>query len=156
MRDAGLFVMGAVTLTPTDDGGRRGPMGTGNPHQALFDRSSKLTQAEAADVVFHDCVIDLLDSPELDPGSTAPCRVYPHAPEYWRTVGAGRRLGLYEGIRRIGWIDVETGLPTDKLDVWLQAIRDRDNPADLNERVARVRAAVRAYRRRPSRDIKRR
>jgi hypothetical protein len=122
-------------------------MGTGYPHQATLDGPRELTPGDTR-VEFHDCVIDLLDRDTLDPGSTAPSRIYPLHPEYWRGVREGQRIGLYEGWRFIGGLDIRAGMSAGHLDAWLAAKEEREHPSDLQDRIRRIRRSVDAYRRR--------
>jgi hypothetical protein len=91
------YVRATLTLLPTDEDGRRGPIASGyRPQWDLGDRT------EDGAILFSDAEVWLEDELTLSPGGTAVVRLHPFFPEHWRGIREGSLLGLYEGNRRLG------------------------------------------------------
>lgn len=89
------YVLVRLTLTRTKDGGRRTPVASG--YRACWDIS------RAGD---HSLLTDaplLIEGAEwLKPGKSAITRLHPLFREYWTDLARNRRLGKFEGSRRVG------------------------------------------------------
>jgi hypothetical protein len=84
-------------------------------------------------------------------------RVTPVSPEYWRRLGPRDTVTLVEGRRAVGSVIVEIGLDPETLTEWFREREEQAHPADLEERVERIRRATDDFvRRQASRDIQRR
>ena len=148
---------GWLSLIPTASGGRRSAIATGYRPQARIPGSVVIAGGDALEDVVTDCAIELEGLAELQPGETAHVRVTPVSPEYWRRLGPRDTVTLVEGRRAVGSVIVEIGLDPETLTEWFREREEQAHPADLEERVERIRRATDDFvRRQASRDIQRR
>ncbi len=82
-----------LTLTSTEDGGRRMPVHPGYRPSAIVDGE------------YHDVAI-YFDADDLPPGGSILVRCYPFRTDFWRAVFVGESVAIREGRRTIGRLTV--------------------------------------------------
>lgn len=136
---------GWVTPKSPQDGGRRRPIFSGYRAMAHLPPGSAGDLVPAVEIVKTDCALDLGDAEQVAPGDTAYARIVPLHPEFWVRLTPGEVVDIAEGSRVVGSIRIER--PIDRLEVerWLRYLEERDRPADLSARIARIQEATAEY-----------
>ena len=95
---AGLpYLEARVTVTRTEDGGRRYPVCSG--YRVDWEIGHFL---EDATPHLFAGPIELIEAEELRPGETGAIRIYPLSPEYWKHLGTRSEIRMVEGDRLVG------------------------------------------------------
>jgi len=86
-----------LTLLPTGDGGRKGPIASDyRPSWKLGDLTPD------GEPLFHDALVVLVGRDALAPGETGEVRLFPLIPESWFRLQPGDVIDMHEGSRLVG------------------------------------------------------